>query len=144
MPSAVDSRENTKHGVVHAGPLVAKSAIIETRLSKQAVAGIRPVKSVLLPLKRVRGPDGGPLMLSDLPTAHTTRWVARRKGELVCAVRGGLLSVEEACRRYAMTVEEFRAWVRAFERFGVSGLRSRAGRARREQHGKIVHNSSNS
>jgi hypothetical protein len=136
--------DNTKHGVVHPGPLVATSAVVETRLSKQTAAGIRPVKPALLPLKRVRGPDGGPLMLSDLPLAHTTRWVARRKAELVCAVRGGLLSVEEACRRYAMTIEEFRAWVRAFERFGLSGLRSRPGGARREENGKIVRSSSNS
>ena len=43
----------------------------------------------LLPLKRVKGPDAKPLMLSDLPPANTTRWACRRK-EVVAAVRGGL------------------------------------------------------
>jgi len=78
----------------------------------------------LLPLKRVKGPDGRPLMLSDLPPANTSRWVCRRKAEVVAAVRGGLLSAEAACTRYGLTVEEFLAWDRAFERFGTRGLRA--------------------
>jgi hypothetical protein len=78
----------------------------------------------LAPLKRVKGPDGKPLMLSDLPPANTTRWVRRRKAEVVAGVRGGLLSAEEACTRYRLTVEEFLAWDRAFERFGTPGLRA--------------------
>ena len=35
----------------------------------------------------------------------TKRWVIRRESELVAAVRGGLLSLEEACERYTLTVE---------------------------------------
>ena len=38
----------------------------------------------------VMGPDGNPLTLDDLPPAGTTRWVIRRKAEVVAAVRGGL------------------------------------------------------
>jgi len=37
------------------------------------------------------------------------RWVIRRKAQVVAAVRGGLLSLEEACSRYMLTVEEFLA-----------------------------------
>ena len=43
---------------------------------------------------------------------------------LVVAVRGGLLSLEDACKRYTLTVEEFLAWQRAIERFGLPGLRA--------------------
>ena len=43
----------------------------------------------------VMGPDGNPLTLDDLPPAGTTRWVIRRKAEVVAAVRGGLLTMEE-------------------------------------------------
>ena len=32
----------------------------------------------------------------------------RRKAEVVAAVRGGLLSLEEACSRYALNSDEFR------------------------------------
>ena len=72
----------------------------------------------------VMGPDGNPLTLDDLPPANTTRWVIRRKAEVVTAVRGGLLSMEEACRRYSLTLEEFEAWRRAIERHGLPGLRT--------------------
>jgi Protein of unknown function (DUF1153) len=53
----------------------------------------------------VIGPDGSPLTLSNLPPSDTRRWVVRRKAEVVAAVRGGLLSLEEACNRYTLTVD---------------------------------------
>ena len=75
-------------------------------------------------LRYVLGPDGSPLTIADLPPANTKRWVIRRKAEVVAAVRGGLLSLDEACRRYTLTVEEFLAWQRAIDRFGLPGLRA--------------------
>lgn len=72
----------------------------------------------------VIGPDGCPLTLADLPSPDTKRWVIRRKAEVVAAVRGGLLSLEEACGRYKLTVEEFLGWQRAIERHGLAGLRA--------------------
>jgi len=47
-------------------------------------------------VKYVIGPDGSPLTIADLPAPGTRRWVIRRKAEVVAAVRGGLLSLEEA------------------------------------------------
>ncbi len=44
----------------------------------------------------VIGPDGSPLTLADLPPPGTKRWVIRRKAEVVAAVRGGLLSLDDA------------------------------------------------
>ena len=61
-------------------------------------------------VKAVIGPDGSPLSVHNLPSATTTRWVIRRKAEVVAAVRGGLLSLEEACERYTLTVDEFVSW----------------------------------
>src|ERR1700731_3773992 len=58
-------------------------------------------------VKYVIGPDGSPLTIADLPAPGTKRWVIRRKAEGVAAVRGGLLSLEEACSRYTLIVEEF-------------------------------------
>ena len=72
----------------------------------------------------VIGPDGNPLTLADLPSSNTKRWVIRRKAEVVVAVRGGLLSLDEACRRYTLTPEEFLAWQCAIKRFGLPGLRA--------------------
>ena len=48
------------------------------------------------PSLSVRGPDGRPLTLADLPKPGISRWVTRRKAEVVAAVTGGLLSEEEA------------------------------------------------
>ena len=48
----------------------------------------------------------------------------RRKAEVVAAVRGGLLTMEDACRRYKLTDEEFAGWQQAIDRHGLAGLRT--------------------
>ncbi len=61
---------------------------------------------------------------AELPPTGTTRWVPRRKAQVVAAVRGGVLSLDEARERYALTVEEYLSWQRAIDRFGLPGLRA--------------------
>lgn len=58
-----------------------------------------------------------------LPPAGTRRWVARRKAQVVEAVQNGKLRLDEALRRYELSIEEFSAWKRRFYRSGVDGLR---------------------
>ncbi|MDQ0838415.1 CtrA inhibitor SciP [Sphingomonas faeni] len=72
---------------------------------------------------KVIGPLGEQLTLDSLPPPSTTRWVVRRKAEVVAAVNGGLLSVDDVCARYGLTVEEFASWQRAIDRSGMPGLR---------------------
>src|SRR6201998_3095885 len=72
----------------------------------------------------VIGPTGAPLTLADLPPANTQRWVIRRKAEVVAAVRGGRLSLEQARRRYSLTNEEFLGWQQSIDRHGMAGLRT--------------------
>jgi hypothetical protein len=50
----------------------------------------------------------------DLPPLDTKRWVTRRK-----AVRAGVISLQEVCRRYELSVEEFHAWRRAIAAAGL-------------------------
>ena len=73
-------------------------------------------------------PDAGPagLMMTedDLPPPDTKRWVMRRKAEVVAGVRSGLISLEEACRRYTLSVEEFLSWQRLIDSHGMRGLRA--------------------
>ncbi len=71
----------------------------------------------------VIGPLGEPLTVASLPSPDTTRWVVRRKAEVVAAVNGGLLSIDEVCARYNLTLEEFASWQRAVDRSGMQGLR---------------------
>ena len=72
----------------------------------------------------VIGPDGSPPTLADLPPPSTRRWVIRRKAEVVAAVRGGLLSLEDACSRYTLTVDELLSWQVSIDQYGLAGLRT--------------------
>lgn len=75
------------------------------------------------PGETVLGPSGRPMTANDLPPPDTTRWVIRRKAEVVAGVRAGLISIEEACRRYGLTLDEFQSWQRLLDRHGLKGLR---------------------
>ncbi|HEX8055283.1 MAG TPA: DUF1153 domain-containing protein [Novosphingobium sp.] len=70
----------------------------------------------------VIGPLGELLTLETLPPASTKRWLARRKAEVVAAAHGGLLSIDEACERYQLELEELTDWQRAVERAGMPAL----------------------
>ena len=70
------------------------------------------------------GPDGSPLTIADLPQPGTKRWVIRRKAEVIAAVRGGLLSFEEASSRYRLTVDELLSWQSTMDQHGLAGLRA--------------------
>ena len=61
--------------------------------------------------------------IDDLPPPNTKRWVIRRKAEVVAAVRGGIISLDEACRRYTLSIEEFLTWQRLIDSHGMAGLR---------------------
>ena len=63
-----------------------------------------------------------PLTLANLPSPDTSRWVARRKAQVVGAVQVGLLTIDEALARYKLTLEEFTGWQRALYRYGLRGL----------------------
>jgi len=69
------------------------------------------------------GPPGELLTLEKLPATNTPRWTPRRKAEVVAAVAGGLLTVNEACQRYLLSIEEFMNWQRAVKQSGLAGLR---------------------
>jgi hypothetical protein len=74
--------------------------------------------------RRVLAPDGSVLTLADLPQPDAQRWVASRKAIVVAAVRGGLLSMSDACARYRLTAEEFLSWQMQVDRNGIQGLRT--------------------
>jgi hypothetical protein len=59
----------------------------------------------------------------DLPSPDTKRWVARRKAVVVEAVRSGAIKIDDACRRYSLSLEEFAAWEQAIQSHGLPGLR---------------------
>ena len=82
-----------------------------------AMRTLRPKSAAMSPL-------GKPMTLDDLPPPGTRRWVIRRKAEVVAGVRSGLISLEDACARYTLSVEEFASWERLIDRHGLRGLRA--------------------
>jgi hypothetical protein len=87
---------------------------------------IRPASAI--------GPLGEPMTLESIPPPETRRWITRRKAEVVAAVHGGLLTVDEACELYKLTLEEYVSWERALDRSGMQGLR-----VTRLQHYRYLH-----
>lgn len=82
--------------------------------------------------------DNSTMTEADLPPPDTKRWVMRRKAEVVAGVRSGLISLEEACRRYTLSVEEFLSWQRLIDSHGVRGLRATRLQDYRNSDDKIV------
>jgi hypothetical protein len=62
------------------------------------------------------------LPLETVPPVTTRRWNPRRKAQVVRAVQDGMLSEEEACRLYRMTLEELASWQRTLDESGERGL----------------------
>ena len=84
---------------------------------KRNLEGNHPRRSEAL------SPAGRMIGYADLPPPDTKRWVVRRKAEVVAGVHAGLITLEEACRRYSLTVDEFRSWERLLQKHGMDGLR---------------------
>ena len=63
------------------------------------------------------------LGVPELPRARQ-RWTVRRKATVVEAVRGGWVPIDEACVLYNISIDEFIAWERDLDRYGVHGLRT--------------------
>ena len=76
------------------------------------------------PVSYVIGPQGTVLTLADLPSTNVKRWTIYRKAEIIAGIRGGLLSLEEACQRYKLTTEEFLSWQASIDEYGLAGLRT--------------------
>lgn len=87
-----------------------------THSSKTFPAPAQPAKIVRI--------SGRQKELDRLPPSDTRRWVTRRKAQVVTAVRSGLLTFEEACQRYSLSEEEFKAWQNLLDHHGLNGLRA--------------------
>jgi hypothetical protein len=72
----------------------------------------------------VIGPTGTRLTIATLPSVRTVRWSPRRKAEIVVAGRQGLVTSDEACTLYELTVDELAERDRLERDFGLEGLRA--------------------
>ena len=72
---------------------------------------VMPNGGVLISLNRSAANTTEP----DLPPSTTTRWVPRRKAQVVAALLAGTLSVVEACHRYGLSAAELLEWERHYK-----------------------------
>ena len=79
-----------------------------------------PVKEAMIAMH----PSGRPMTVNDLPPEDTKRWVIRRKAEVVAAIRAGLISPEDACERYSLSMDELVSWQALLKDHGIQGLRT--------------------
>ncbi len=81
-------------------------------------------------IKKIDGPravtlsDGSIMTRADLPDSQTRRWVASRKAAVVKAVTGGLITGDEAKKRYSLSDEELESWVNAVVHHGEPALKT--------------------
>ena len=61
--------------------------------------------------------------LDALPPANARCWGIRRKTDVVVAVRSGAISLEDACERYNLSMEEFLTWQRLIDSHRKAGIR---------------------
>ena len=59
----------------------------------------------------------------ELPS-RSQRWTVRRKATVIEAVRAGWVPIEDVCELYNLSVDEFLAWERDIDRYGVPSLRA--------------------
>lgn len=59
----------------------------------------------------------------SLPPNDTVRWVPSRKAAVLKAIRDGHVSLEDACKRWRLSIEEIQLWQRAVDKVGTPGLR---------------------
>ena len=72
---------------------------------------------------QVIGPLGEPLTLDSLPPPARRAGSSAARPRSSPPLRAGCLSVDEACKRYSLSLEEFTSWQRAVDRSGMPGLR---------------------
>lgn len=104
--------------------------MIMTNASAQRQQGEAPQNQIL-------DPTGQTLTRDDLPPSNTKRWVILRKARVVAGVRTGLISLEEACERYSLSVDEFLSWQNLLDTHGMNGLRATRLKKYRPQPDKI-------
>ena len=59
----------------------------------------------------------------SLPPNDTVRWVHSRKAAVLKAIREGHVGLEDACKRWRLSIEESQLWQRAVDKVGTPGLR---------------------
>jgi hypothetical protein len=69
----------------------------------------------------------------QLPAPGTMNWGVRRKASVVIGIRNGVITREEACKRYMLSIEELAEWEAGFNEYGMPGLLIKTAKRRRRE-----------
>ena len=75
------------------------------------------------------GPNAGSavshieIAVIPLPPPWSKRWSPDAKAAVVAAVRGRILTLDEVCEQYEVSIEEYLTWQHGIDLFGWAGLR---------------------
>ena len=72
-----------------------------------------------------KDPSGEIRSIKDLTDLRTTkRWVISRKAWVVCAIKAGVITKEDALHWYNIYTYELDAWIKKYEADGEKALRT--------------------
>ena len=77
-------------------------------------------------------PNGVHITRAQLPPRRLKRWRPKHKGLVVAAVRHGLLTFGEACKRYSLSTDEYLSWHDAARTPAATVRAGRDGTTRKE------------
>ena len=69
------------------------------------------------------GSENPPMSIEGLQPPDTKRWAVRRKASVVYAVETFLISLEDACSRYGISIGKYESSRRLLENHGIGRLR---------------------
>lgn len=98
--------------------------------SPKAVSG-RPKRESAADLRQAMEFSLQQLADVTLPNNFHGRWITKRKAAVIAQIVTGRLTIEEACQRYNISLDELSSWQRAFDRYGLSGLQATKEQKRR-------------
>ncbi len=73
--------------------------------------------------RSIRAPNGARITVNDLPLS-VDRWTVSKKLLIMIAIKEGLITMEEASKRYFLSIEELDSWKKLDAKHGPTALRS--------------------
>ena len=95
---------------------------LETDMASSPAKVLRQRRELRRSRRRVL-PD--PIRLDDLPPPKLSRWRAHAKALVVAGIAAGIITDDDACARYGLTLEELHSWQRIATSCGPGALAQR-------------------
>ncbi len=98
--------------VDHGAGKLSRTAAIRVFITSYMVrlSELEPAQHAINSIISMIDRDQNQMMLNRLPPPDAKHWAARDKAAVVAAVKHGAITLDEVCRRYSLSVEEYLTW----------------------------------